>query len=235
MSSVKGLPALRDGPKFDDGFTLWKQGIIDASNQCGVQRAILTSKNFKVGWRRKPPKEGPSTPSRSAQTPSPSTITASGSSSSSESETPETPLAPLINDGEERKTPTSKDYGNDYLVPMKLEGKELSEAEEFGAAHVFEDEFGILESDAQMLQRNRMWNYMVRSLEGTTAAHLLSSGDITKNDIGTLYVACKKQGQSTSILAKSTITRAFHALRIWKNEDFLMFFKRLEDVLKRCK
>ena len=43
------------------------------------------------------------------------------------------------------------------------------EADEFGCKYVYKDEFGKLEGHKQNLQRSRMWKYMEKSLEGTTA------------------------------------------------------------------
>ena len=190
---------LPDGRKFGaECFEAWKEDLIRAANQCGMQRAIL--KGTKVTYRGRPRRGA-------------NDDAAGGNVEDQANLIPAIPEDP-----------------NDAAVQ-----EFQREAMDFGADSVFQDEFGRLETEKQTIQRNRLWRYMVRTLEGTTASHLLLKQSISKNDVKMLYEECKAIGHSSSDIAKANVKELFHRMRIGAKEDFLLFYKRMEEVLKQAR
>ena len=196
---------LPDGRKFGAHcFEAWKEDLIRAANQCGMQRAILTGK--KVTYRGRP-RRGDNAGG------------GGDDAAADDGADNQVNLVPAI----------PPDPNDAATIAFKRETMD------FGADSVFQDEFGRMETEKQTIQRNRLWRYMVTSLEGTTAAHLLLKISISKNDVKLLYEECKAIGYSASDIAKANIKQVFHSLRIGAKEDFLLFYKRMEEVLKQAR
>jgi hypothetical protein len=80
--------------------------------------------------------------------------------------------------------------GDQISVKLKMTRRSPemeTEAEDFGAAFGWIDEWGEIETGKQVIQRHRLWNAMVKTLRGTSAAHLVKR--VPMYDLCALYTA----------------------------------------------